>query len=124
MAYTAGGAELREGPDAGVVRVCSCRETRRCGRTVQEGTPAVARSEYTRLVAISMAGYRYASFSNIFPSVHRSPANEDWEGDTMEEDGQAWMGNSRRKLWKSTCTRAALNVSFLRLRTSPVRSLT
>jgi hypothetical protein len=36
-------------------------------------------------------------------------ANEHDEDD-MEEDVEAWTGNPNRKLWKSTCTRAALNV--------------
>ena len=41
----------------------------------------------------------------------RAIANEPTE-DAMDDDGDAegWLGNRRRKLWKSTCTRAALNV--------------
>ena len=41
----------------------------------------------------------------------RAIANEPTE-DAMDDDSdvQGWLGNRRRKLWKSTCTRAALNV--------------
>lgn len=28
-----------------------------------------------------------------------------------EDDAEGWQGNQRRRLWKTTCIRAALNVS-------------
>ena len=41
----------------------------------------------------------------------RNPAAENLDGDVMDaDDDDAWMGNRQRKLWKSACVRAALNV--------------
>lgn len=42
-------------------------------------------------------------------------ANERHDEDAMEDDDEGWQGNRRRKLWKSTCTRAALNVGYSNL---------
>lgn len=40
-------------------------------------------------------------------------ATEQPSEDSMDEDGaESWSGNPRRKLWKSTCVQAALNVRF------------
>lgn len=48
----------------------------------------------------------------LLSCVHTIAANEPTDDDAMEDDDlEAWLGNRRRKLWKSTCTRAALNVS-------------
>lgn len=40
------------------------------------------------------------------------PANEPVDEDAMDDENEidSWNGNRRRKLWKKTCTRAALNV--------------
>lgn len=42
--------------------------------------------------------------------VVNSPKDED----AMEDDDlkEGWRGNQRRKLWKTACTRAAMNVGF------------
>ena len=40
-------------------------------------------------------------------------ANERRDDDAMDDDDAGWQGNRRRKLWKSTCTRAAFSVSTI-----------
>ncbi|KAJ7467973.1 hypothetical protein FB451DRAFT_1481251 [Mycena latifolia] len=41
-------------------------------------------------------------------------SNKQYEDDSIEEDlTDAWVGNRRRQLWKSACTRSTLNVGFL-----------
>ncbi len=39
--------------------------------------------------------------------------NDSVEEGTEDDFVGGWSGNERRKLWKSTCTRAALNVRTL-----------
>ena len=46
-----------------------------------------------------------------WPAIASEPREDD-EMDDAEDFG-SWQGNQRRKLWKSTCTRAALNVRLL-----------
>ncbi|KAH9951311.1 nuclear pore protein 84/107 [Amylocystis lapponica] len=52
--------------------------------------------------------WRAASINGAMVFQWRAIANESREEDAMEED-EGWRGNLRRKLWKTTCTRAALN---------------
>ncbi|KAL6298142.1 nuclear pore protein 84/107 [Sparassis latifolia] len=56
--------------------------------------------------------WRAASIRGALLFQWRAIANEPREDDMMEEDGvddySGWRGNLHRKLWKSTCTRAAL----------------
>ena len=42
-----------------------------------------------------------------------SLATEPTEDEAMDvESIETWIGNPKRRLWKTTCTRAALNVWF------------
>jgi nuclear pore complex protein Nup107 len=54
-----------------------------------------------------------ASVNTLPALTHEATANETRDDDAMEDDDASWQGNRRRKLWKSTCTRAALNVSTI-----------
>ncbi|KIK67022.1 hypothetical protein GYMLUDRAFT_69211 [Collybiopsis luxurians FD-317 M1] len=56
--------------------------------------------------------WRAASIRGSLLLHWKAIANEQGDDDTDEEDVDAWTGNTHRKLWKSTCTRAALNVSL------------
>ncbi|KAJ7272963.1 nuclear pore protein 84/107 [Mycena rebaudengoi] len=54
--------------------------------------------------------WRAASIRGSLLFQWRAITNEQYEDDAMEEDfTDAWQGNRRRRLWKSTCTRSALN---------------
>ncbi|KAJ7118836.1 nuclear pore protein 84/107 [Mycena epipterygia] len=54
--------------------------------------------------------WRAASIRGSLLFQWRSITNEQYEDDAMEEDlADAWEGNRRRQLWKSTCTRSAIN---------------
>ncbi|KAJ7771524.1 nuclear pore protein 84/107 [Mycena metata] len=54
--------------------------------------------------------WRAASLRGSLLFQWRAITNEQYEDDAMEEDlSDAWEGNRRRQLWKSTCTRAAIN---------------
>jgi hypothetical protein len=87
---------------------------------VQEGASALAGGEYTWIPPISMEGYWYVRPPCLFPSIHRNPGEEEYEDDTMDDGSQSWLGNRRRKLWKSSCTHAALNVSLFYLLSSSI----
>lgn len=56
--------------------------------------------------------WRAASIRGSLLFQWRAIAAELREEDAMDDsdDFDVWRGNQRRKLWKSTCTRAALNV--------------
>ncbi|KAH7921000.1 nuclear pore protein 84/107 [Leucogyrophana mollusca] len=59
--------------------------------------------------------WRAASIRGSLLFQWRAIANEPREeGDGMDDvdDAEGWQGNRRRKLWKSTCARAALNTSL------------
>jgi hypothetical protein len=71
----------------------------------------MASCKYTRLSSLSMESDWYAFVSHTLLYAHNILANEHHEEDAMEDDdSEVWVGNRHRKLWKSTCTRAALNV--------------
>ncbi|KAG1743856.1 hypothetical protein EDB19DRAFT_2023984, partial [Suillus lakei] len=55
--------------------------------------------------------WRAASIRSSLLFQWRAIANEqrDYDGIDDAEDAEGWQGNPRRKLWKSTCARAALN---------------
>ncbi|KIP04648.1 hypothetical protein PHLGIDRAFT_109298 [Phlebiopsis gigantea 11061_1 CR5-6] len=55
--------------------------------------------------------WRAASIRGSLLFQWRAIASEPREADDMDDadDFDSWRGNQRRKLWKSTCTRAALN---------------
>ncbi|KAF9071055.1 nuclear pore protein 84/107 [Rhodocollybia butyracea] len=55
--------------------------------------------------------WRAASIRGSLLLHWKAIANEHDEGD-MQEDIEAWTGNPNRKLWKSTCIRAALNTNL------------
>ncbi|KZP13590.1 hypothetical protein FIBSPDRAFT_797582 [Athelia psychrophila] len=59
--------------------------------------------------------WRSASIRGSLLFSWRAIANEPVDEDAMEDEGDidAWTGNRRRKLWKKTCTRAALNPTLL-----------
>ncbi|EGO23158.1 hypothetical protein SERLADRAFT_450816 [Serpula lacrymans var. lacrymans S7.9] len=58
--------------------------------------------------------WRAASIRGSLLFQWRALANEPRDEDAMEDedDAEGWQGNPRRTLWKSTCTRAALNPSL------------
>ncbi|KAJ7494494.1 nuclear pore protein 84/107 [Mycena galericulata] len=54
--------------------------------------------------------WRAASMRGSLLFQWRAISNEQYEDDAMEEDlTDAWEGNRQRQLWKSTCTRFAVN---------------
>ncbi|KAJ7184429.1 nuclear pore protein 84/107 [Mycena filopes] len=54
--------------------------------------------------------WRAASLRGSLLFRWRAITDEQYEDDAMEEDmDDAWEGNRRRQLWKTTCTRAAIN---------------
>ncbi|KAJ6459798.1 nuclear pore protein 84/107 [Mycena vitilis] len=54
--------------------------------------------------------WRAASMRGSLLFQWRAITNEQYEDDVMEEDlTDVWEGNRRRQLWKSTCTRSAIN---------------
>ncbi|KAK7023754.1 nuclear pore complex protein [Favolaschia claudopus] len=54
--------------------------------------------------------WRAASIRGSLLFRWRAITNEQYEDDSMEEDlGDAWEGNRRRHLWKTACTRSAIN---------------
>ncbi|KAJ3753605.1 nuclear pore protein 84/107 [Lentinula raphanica] len=55
--------------------------------------------------------WRAASIRGSLLLYWKAIANEPLEDDD-EDDGDAWSGNPNRRLWKSTCTRAALNTAL------------
>jgi hypothetical protein len=56
---------------------------------------------------VSQVLYFKISFSFIVPATR--PRENEGE-DEVEEPPDFWQGNRNRKLWKASCTRAALNV--------------
>ncbi|KAF9469517.1 nuclear pore protein 84/107 [Collybia nuda] len=55
--------------------------------------------------AVSIRGSRFLQWKDISTEPH--------DDDSMDaDDPEPWLGNRKRKLWKSTCTRAALNSSL------------
>lgn len=73
----------------------------------------MARREYTRISSFSLEGYRCGISIVIFEdSTQGFIANEPDQTDMDEDDEDAWTGNLNRRLWKSACTRAALNVCY------------
>ncbi|KAH7906565.1 nuclear pore protein 84/107 [Hygrophoropsis aurantiaca] len=65
--------------------------------------------------------WRAASIRGSLLFQWRAIANDQREEEGMEDidDAEGWQGNQRRKLWKATCARAALNSNL----PSPERSL-
>ncbi|KAJ7905257.1 107-domain-containing protein [Mycena olivaceomarginata] len=54
--------------------------------------------------------WRAASIRGSLLFQWRAITNEQYEDDAMEDDlTDAWEGNRRRQLWKSACTRSAIN---------------
>lgn len=43
-------------------------------------------------------------------SADNYSATEQHDEDAMDDTPEGWLGNRKRRLWKSTCIRAALNV--------------
>jgi len=50
--------------------------------------------------------------AHFFDPLTANEQRDDDGIDDAEEDAEGWQGNPRRKLWKSTCARAALNVRY------------
>ncbi|KAJ7719417.1 hypothetical protein B0H16DRAFT_1739449 [Mycena metata] len=70
-----------------------------------------AQALYSRTSPASLRGCLLFQWRAISVTFHNAfAANEQYEDGAMEEDlSYAWEGNRRRQLWKSTCTRAAIN---------------
>ena len=104
--------ELREEPCTCPVCVCPRRKARRCCRIVQKGAPAMAGSQHPGIVVVPVAGDWYVSrVDGECDGLFRSFLANEQNDDAMDEDSESWQGNRRRRLWKSACNRAALNVS-------------
>ncbi|KAE9401605.1 hypothetical protein BT96DRAFT_1018085 [Gymnopus androsaceus JB14] len=56
--------------------------------------------------------WRAASIRGSLLLHWKAIANEHDQNDMDEDDIDAWTGNPNRRLWKSTCTRAALNTAL------------
>jgi len=105
--------ELRKESNTIPLWLPESRETRRSRRPLPKSTPAMAGSEHTWLAIIPMEGNLFVFLVFVFARfiTDRSPAAETLDDDVMDsDDNDAWMGNRQRKLWKSACVRAALNV--------------
>lgn len=69
-------------------------------------------SSGTRLVSPSCVT-PCASSTYSRPYAANEPRDEDAMEDEDAEDSQQWRGNVRRRMWKTVCQRAALNVRLV-----------
>jgi nuclear pore complex protein Nup107 len=83
------------------------------GLCISHGALRVFEAHYYSNIKLSVSCTSFASTRSLDFNV--LPANEPRDDDAMgygadEEGYDGWIGNRRRKLWKATCTQAALNV--------------
>lgn len=74
----------------------------------------MARSEYSWIITVSVASNRWVTRSYIgVLALILCEVNEHCEeGFEDDDDAEGWQGNRRRRLWKSTYVKAALNVKM------------
>ncbi|KAG9312441.1 hypothetical protein JVU11DRAFT_6825 [Chiua virens] len=67
--------------------------------------------EHSRVVTVPMASNWYVTRDSdaVSALIICKGSEQREEGFEDEEDAEGWQGNRRRRLWKSTCIKAALN---------------
>ena len=74
----------------------------------------MARSEYSWIITVSVASNRWVtrSYIGVLVLILYEVNELCEEGFEDDDDAEGWQGNRRRRLWKSTCVKAALNVKM------------
>jgi hypothetical protein len=118
---------LRGETHTAFIRVHPCGAVGGCGGAVQKDSPALKGGEYTRIAFIFVEGDWCVSFLSLIhfleilhapyqTTLAHEPCPQNKDDAMMEDainDVEGWQCNCRRKLWKTACTRAALNVRSL-----------
>jgi hypothetical protein len=111
--------ELRQGVVTHAICVRTCWEHRGRGRPLPRCAPTVASGEHPRLSSLLVVRNLYAlvfclqcgplANSEAVVGISATARQDDDVEDDEEGDPDLWHGNKRRALWKTTCTRAALD---------------